>query len=304
MFAKAAPRRHSLTRLSALLLGCGALLAAVGAHAATPTAAQRAAFKQAWAAAQQGGDGWRAYAAKLRDYPLYPYLPAAALEHDLRQTDLVTVQAYLAKYPDLIPAQDLRRDFLLELARRQDWNGFLALYQPGMGDALTCDALQARMAGGAMLDFDRDLADLWTRPELPGACDPVLQAAHDQGLLTTPRLWARIDRAADAGKGGTIATLANWLPPPQNQEAQWLAQALRDPASAVAAAAGWPDTRARARPPRWRWNARRAATRPPPTRPGSSCKRASSSAPRNATRSCARWRCSTPPTSTRTRCSA
>ena len=246
MFAKAAPRRHSPTRLSALLLGCGALLAAVGAHAATPTAAQRAAFKQAWAAAQQGGDGWRAYAAKLRNYPLYPYLPAAALEHDLRQTDLATVQAYLAKYPDLIPAQDLRRDFLLELARRQDWNGFLALYQSGMGDALACDALQARMAGGATLDFDRDLADLWTRPELPGACDPVLQAAHDQGLLTTPRLWARIDRAADAGKGGTIAALANWLPAPQNQEAQWLAQALRDPASAVAAAASWPDT-ARAR---------------------------------------------------------
>lgn len=246
MFAKAAPRRHSLTRLSALLLSCGALLVAVGARAATPTAAQRAAFKQAWAAAQQGGDGWRAYAAKLRNYPLYPYLPAAALEHDIRQTDLATVQAYLAKYPDLIPAQDLRRDFLLELARRQDWNGFLALYQPGMGDALACDALQARMAGGATLDFDRDLADLWTRPELPGACDSVLQTAHDQGLLTTPRLWARIDRAVDAGKGGTIAVLANWLPAPQNQEAQWLAQALRDPASAVAAAASWPDT-ARAR---------------------------------------------------------
>src|SRR6185312_12519709 len=79
MFAKAAPRRHSLTRLSALLLSCGALLVAVGARAATPTAAQRAAFKQAWAAAQQGGDGWRAYATKLRNYPLYPYLPAAAL---------------------------------------------------------------------------------------------------------------------------------------------------------------------------------------------------------------------------------
>ncbi|HEX8777466.1 MAG TPA: transglycosylase SLT domain-containing protein, partial [Rhodanobacter sp.] len=46
--------------------------------------------------------------------------------------------------------------------------------------------------------------------------------------------------------GGTIAVLANWLPAPQNQEAQWLAQALRDPASAVTAAASWPDT-ARAR---------------------------------------------------------
>lgn len=246
MFAKAAPRRHSLTLLSTLLLGCGALLA-TGARAATPTAAQRAAFKQAWTAAQQGGDGWRTYASQLRDYPLYPYLPAAALEHDIRQIDLATVQAYLANYPELIPAQDLRRDFLLELARRQDWSGFLALYRPGMGDALACDALQARMAGGAALDFDRDLAGLWSKPELPGACDPVLQAAHDQGLLTAPRLWARIDRAAAAGRGGTIAALANWLPAPQDQqEAQWLAQALRDPQSAVAAAANWPDT-ARAR---------------------------------------------------------
>ncbi|MBD8897732.1 transglycosylase SLT domain-containing protein [Rhodanobacter sp. DHG33] len=238
MFAKAAPRRLSLTAL----LACCSLLAAFGVRATASIDVQRAAFKQAWAAAQQGGDGWHAWDAQLRSYPLYPYLPAAALEHDIQQIDLPTVQAYLAQYPDLIPAQDLRRDFLLELARRQDWNSFLALYQPGSNDALTCDALQARMANGATLDFDRDLAALWAKPDLPGACTPVLQAAHDQGLLTTPRLWSRIEGAADAGKGGTISVLANWLPAPQNQEAQWLAQALRDPQSAMAAAASWPDT--------------------------------------------------------------
>ncbi|GAB3780049.1 transglycosylase SLT domain-containing protein [Dyella agri] len=247
MFAKAAPWRRSLTHLAALLLTGSALLATTtGARAAAPDEAQRAAFKQAWASAQQGGDGWRAWAAQLRDYPLYPYLPAAALEHDIRQTDLATVQAYLKQYPELIPAQDLRRDFLLELARRKDWSSFLALYQPGLGDALACDALQARMAGGAPLNFDTDLATLWSRPELPGACDPVLQAAHDQGLLTTTRLWTRIDRATDAGKSGTIATLAPWLPAPQDAEAQRLAQALRDPAAALAAASNWPNT-ARAR---------------------------------------------------------
>ena len=239
MFAKAAPRRHSLAML---LAACCSLVTAFGARAATSIDAQRAAFKQAWTAAQQGGDSWHAWDAQLRSYPLYPYLAAAALEHDIQQTDLPTVQAYLTQYPDLIPAQDLRRDFLLELARRQDWNGFLALYQPGANDALTCDALQAHMANGATLDFDRDLAALWAKPDLPGACDPVLQAAHDQGLLTTPRLWSRIERAADAGKGGTISGLANWLPAPQNQQAQWLAQALRDPQSAVGAAANWPDT--------------------------------------------------------------
>ncbi|OOG65416.1 lytic murein transglycosylase [Rhodanobacter sp. B04] len=228
--------------LAGLLLAASWLLGATSAHAGEPDAAQRAAFKQAYAAAQQGGDGWRSLATGLRDYPLYPYLQAAALEHDIQQVDRSAVESYLKQYPDWIPATDLRRDFLLELARRQDWDGFLALYQPGTNDALSCDALQARLASGGMLDFDKDLAALWAKPNLPGACDPVLNAAHDQGLLTSARLWARIDRAADAGQAGTIASLADWLPADERASAQQLALALRDPASAAAAAANWPDT--------------------------------------------------------------
>ena len=225
------------------LLTIVALFAASSVHAQESIDAQRAAFKQAYAnAQQQGGDGWRQLASGLRDYPLYPYLQAAALEHDLKQTDLATVQSYIKQYPDWIPASDLRRDFLFELARRQDWNDFLALYQPNLGDALTCDALQARLSGGTTLDFDRDLADLWSKASLPDACDPVFNAAHDQGLLTSTRLWSRIDRAADAGQAGTIGKLANWLPQGDRATAQQLAQALRDPASAVAAASSWPDT--------------------------------------------------------------
>ncbi len=227
--------------LAWLLLATGWLLASAMAHAAEPDAAQRAAFKQAYAAAQQGGDGWRGLASGLRDYPLYPYLPAAALQHDIQQIDRASVEAYLAQYPGWIPAADLRRAFLLELARRQDWNNFLALYQPGLGDALACSALQARLAGGGTLDFDRDLAELWAKPNLPDACDPVLAAAHDQGLLTDARLWTRIDRAADAGQPGTIASLTGWLPATERATAQQLILALRDPAAALAAASGWSD---------------------------------------------------------------
>lgn len=213
------------------------------AAAAAPTDAQRAAFKQAYATAQQqGGDAWRAQAHGLRDYVLYPYLEAAALRHDLATLELARVQGYLTRYPALIPADDLRRAFLGELARRQDWTGFLALYRDGLGDALTCDALQARMAQGQPLDFDRDLAALWQKASLPGACDPVLGAAHDAGLLTPTRLWARIDRAVAAGAGGTVAALASWLPARDAETAQRLALALRDPAEAAAQAAHWPDT--------------------------------------------------------------
>lgn len=210
---------------------------------AAPTDAQRAAFRQAYAIAQQqGGDAWRAQAQELRDYVLYPYLEAAALEHDLAALDLAHVQAYLSRHPGLIPADDLRRAFLGELARRQDWAGFLTLYRDGLGDALTCDALQARMAQGQPLEFDRDLAALWQKPSLPNACDPVLAAAHDAGLLTPTRLWARIDRAVAAGADGTVAVLANWLPGRDAETARRLALALRDPAAAAEQASRWPDT--------------------------------------------------------------
>lgn len=240
MFVSTISRRASVPGLLLLIV---TLLAASSIHAQASIDAQRAAFKQAYAnAQQQGGDGWRLLASGLRDYPLYPYLQAAALEHDLKQNDLATVQSYIKQYPDWIPASDLRRDFLYELARRQDWNDFLALYQPNLGDALTCDALQARLSGGTTLDFDRDLADLWSKASLPDACDPVFNAAHDQGLLTSVRLWSRIDRAADAGQPGTIGKLAGWLPQGDRATAQQLAQALRDPASAVAAASSWSDT--------------------------------------------------------------
>jgi len=225
------------------LLTAGWLLLAGLAFADEPSEAQRAAFRQAYATAQQGGDAWREQARGLTDYPLYPYLEAASLTHDLRQLDRAPVEDYLRRYPDLIPSADLRRDFLLELARRKDWDTFLALYQPGINDTLTCDALQARLARGEKLDFDKDLATLWTKASLPAAaCDPVLGAAYDQGLLTSARLWDRIDRAADAGQGGTIGTLAQWLPDSEKQAGQRLATALTDPGAAVAAAASWPDT--------------------------------------------------------------
>ena len=231
---------HAAARQLVLWLGLAVCLPVVAAP--TSLDARRAQFRVAHAAAEQGGEAWRALAVGLDDYALYPYLEAASLEHDLRQLDRARVEDYLKRYPDLIPAADLRRHFLRELARRKDWTGFTALYRPGLGDTLACDALQAKLARGEALDFDRDLADLWKQPSLPDTCDPVQAWARDHGLLTAPRLWARIDTAVAAGKGGTVASLARWLSGADADAAKRLAQALRDPAAAARAASGWPDT--------------------------------------------------------------
>lgn len=219
-----------------------ASLAVFAPFASADLDAQRDAFRQAYALARDGDPGWQRYAQQLEGYPLYPYLEAAALEHDLDQVDRATVEAYLKRWPDLIPAADLRRDFLRELARRQDWDDFLALYDGRGGDTLACAALQARLAQGGALDFERDLAALWQQPNLPDACDPALAWAHDHGLLTRERVWARIDRAAEAGAVGTVAALTPWLPADEQDAARHLADALRDPAAAMAAATSWPDT--------------------------------------------------------------
>ena len=62
-------------------------LAVVQVAGAAAPEAQRAAFRQAYATASQGGDAWRAQAQGLQDYVLYPYLEAASLEHDIAQLD-------------------------------------------------------------------------------------------------------------------------------------------------------------------------------------------------------------------------
>lgn len=233
------PRRiaQPLRRFASLFL----MLLCAGAFAQDASLQQqRDAFRAAYAAADEGRD-WQPLARGLENYPLYPYLEAAALEHDLAHADREEVRAYLARHPDLIPADDLRRAELRLLAQQRDWNGFLSFYKPGMGDALDCDALQARLAQGARLDFDRDLATLWNEPKLPLACDPVLQAANAQGLLTPERIWDRVDRAAEADAPSTIGQSAAWLPADQQPAALRLAAALRDPAALLAQADKFPD---------------------------------------------------------------
>ncbi|MDR6643741.1 soluble lytic murein transglycosylase [Luteibacter sp. 1214] len=243
MVSAPATRRaaRSIRILAGLALAACGLAGSLRASA-EGSDAERTRFRQAYATAQQGGDAWRAQATGLEHYVLFPYLEAASLEHDLRTLDRARVDAYLAANAGLIPAADLRRDFLNELARRKDWVTFTAMYQPGLGDGLSCFALQAKLSRGQPLVFETDLADLWKKASLPNACDPVLSAAHDQGLLTPDRLWTRIQTAADAGKGGTVAGLAAWLPPEDAAAAQRIAQALNDPTSALRDAATWPDT--------------------------------------------------------------
>ncbi|HEX7340542.1 MAG TPA: transglycosylase SLT domain-containing protein [Rhodanobacteraceae bacterium] len=235
------PRRLVWTRSTArLTLVAAGLALSLAVQAAPSLTQQRADFKKAYAVAQKGGDAWRPLARNLRDYPLYPWLPAAALEHDLAGANTAQVERYLKRYPHLLTSRDLRRNYLVVLAQRQSWDDFRKLYRPHLGTALSCYDLQARLAQGTSLHW-HDLADLWQHAALPDACTPVQKWAHAHGLLTTARLWQRIDTAANAGRAGTVAALAQWLPATEQSQARHLLLALRQPAKAAKASPDWPD---------------------------------------------------------------
>ncbi len=228
-----------LALLALWMLAAGS---AAQAAASAQLQRQREQFARAYALAQQGDPAWRRDAEALQDYPLYPYLEAAYLLHDLGSAHAARVRDYLARHGALIPGRELRRAWLDRLARKQDWQQYLAFYAPGLGATYDCRELQAQAMQGGTLTFDGAFAALWDAPRLPDACAALLQLANTQGLLTPERLWDRIQRAVRARAAGTLTQTLAWLPVAQQPGAQRLALALSDPAGALAQAGSWPDT--------------------------------------------------------------
>ena len=237
------PRRHRnpFARCHGLLLVLVAAVLAPSAQAAADRAAQQL-FVRAYAQAQAGDAHWRDHAAALRDYPLYPYLESTYLRADIAKAKPAAVQAYLARYGDLIPGRELRRAWLDQLAAQHDWPQYLADYQPGLGTVWDCRALQAQAGTGQALHFAGAFADLWQQARLPAACDDMLALAQARGLLTPARVWARIEQSLQAGAAGSLRQAIAWLPQDQQAGAQRLLLALTDSAAALAQAGTWPDT--------------------------------------------------------------
>ncbi|HEX6834663.1 MAG TPA: lytic murein transglycosylase, partial [Rudaea sp.] len=157
---------------------------------------QRQQFPLVYETALKGPvDTWRRLATGLERYPLFPYLELASLQRKTATLKREDVDAFLKAWPDSLPASMLRETFLFELARRQDWKNFAALYDDATRNReLRCDAQQARLALGQKPDFAKDLQPLWLSDKpLPAACAAPMRWARDQGLLKPELIWQRID---------------------------------------------------------------------------------------------------------------
>ncbi len=204
---------------------------------------QRENFRAAYAAASRTPPGeWKKLAGGLDDYALYPYLEGTALRRSIGKASRADIERFLARWPDSLPASDLRDSYLRELARRSDWKQFRAFWKGSRDRDLQCDALLARLAAGEKLDFAQDIDPIWSNPRtLPTACDPVIAAVRGNGTLGDASVWNRLLDAAASGNEESAAAAASLLSGGDREDADRIVAAVRSPSATLAKADQWPD---------------------------------------------------------------
>jgi len=235
---RAPSRSGVLHAVFAAVLACA--VAGGPANAASATIEKtRADYRAALAAAKRGDAAtFRRLRAALDDYVLAGYLDYAWLAPRLASTDAETVRKFLAANADSPVSDQLRRSWLHSLARRGQWDLFMAEYHDvDDDDALRCYHFdrQFRQASDKRA-LAPEFESLWlVGRSQPDACDRVFSAWERAGLLTPELVWGRISRAIDRGQLSLAGHLAKrYL---DSEGRRWVArwQAMhRDPRAGLA----------------------------------------------------------------------
>ncbi len=211
-----------------------AMLAAGGAQAGD-LSAERRQFREARTALRMGQMGrFEALAARLRDYPLYPYLRYEELRPNLTRLTSREVAEFLEAYPDSILAARLRSPWLERLGREGRWGEFLSFYGPQKDIGLRCYELHARIVSGREAGVAEEARTLWlTGSSLPESCDPVFDWLKRQGLLTRDLVWERLRLAMAQGRTGLARHLSTDLPAADRPWVKLWEEAQANPARAL-----------------------------------------------------------------------
>ena len=187
---------------------------------------QRAVFLQAEKALERGStQDFERLRAKIRDYPLYPYLEYQALTKRLSDASNRDVKGFLATYPSTPLAPRLRANWLNQLAKQQRWRDYLDFYVPSTNISRRCHHLQALMATGRSEEALPLVEDIWLYGKSrPPACDPVFEAWTAAGYRTTEMNWRRIEKAMEAGQWRLAEYLGRDL---SNTDRVWLKRWIR-----------------------------------------------------------------------------
>jgi len=200
-----------------------ALLCAISsssAGTATSYVDARKAFQEAYSRATANiGDSGASDSESLKSYPLYPYLQAARIQQalsagggDMDQVDQRAAE-FLAVYGQQPVTRNVRHAWLDSLARRAQWNQFLAVYRDaGASDAARCQSFNARIELGKTEGLVGDITKEWLIPHSLPECDRPFAWVKDSGALTTALIQERARLALDSNNAAFARQIIQQLP--------------------------------------------------------------------------------------------
>ena len=200
-------------------------------------AQQRADFKLAWKAASRGDSVKLApYLETLKGYALYPYLRYAYIEATIDREPDDLVEAFLDENHTLPFAATLRQEWVMSLARRQDWSGVLANDRYDVSLAQRCAVVSAHVLGtsGGSAAWTASAQRLWLTPGVPQQlCQPLFDYLDAHALISQDMRRKRVGDALAARDFPTAALFTPGLGPDDRKWAEtWLAMAA-DPATVL-----------------------------------------------------------------------
>jgi len=151
--------------------------------------------------------------AKLKKYPLLPYLEYQDLTDRLFSLPTQEIADFFQHYPDSFLAERMTHRWLRTLAQRERWADYRHFYDSRLTDPeLACLQIRARLETGDKSALE-DVAPLWNIDKTQSkACDPVFAEWKKAGKMTPTIIWDRHRKAVAASDRNMMAYLANILP--------------------------------------------------------------------------------------------
>lgn len=165
------------------------------------------------------------------NYVLAPYVDYWRTMVRLNQLDANEAHAFFDRYPDYPFTERVRTEWLKQLAKRGDWNGFFADYpQRSLDDtAVTCYALMGRAERGEEMALAEG-KPLWLTPnEQPENCGLLFDKMQKAGVLTEEDIWARLRLALFEGKMTLARSILQRLPKSEVGDVKALERANTSP---------------------------------------------------------------------------
>ena len=151
---------------------------------------------------------------KLGDYPAKPYLEYDAFKLQVGRTSPQQAEIFLQRHADFPFAYQARGKWLNELARRGDWENYLAFFDDRENTRLKCLAFRARIKFDQVDNLVDEIGRIWLRGySQPAQCDPAFE--YYLGELENPEevIWLRIEKAFKARRPGLARYLGRKLDP-------------------------------------------------------------------------------------------